>query len=215
MTSEELAAVLGIERQKQLLGCGTESTSCLAEIAAGLGAPGIVLGSVAIVGNRWAVTVKVIAAKDAQVLAAKTGDIPKSDNVFDWLKEAARQMGPGIRKALAPDLPPLAPSQGVRRFAWIPLAGAGAFAILGAVFFGIAAGDVDRLKMGDAAVVSAAQLTMRIESGRTLQGLAWGSWGLAVAGLATSAVLFFTGAPAAVTAFVHPSGGGLAVGGSW
>lgn len=216
MTSEEIGAVLGVERQKQLLGCGDESTSCLAEIAAGLGAPALVLGSVAIIGKRWAVTVKVIGAKDAQVIAARTGDIPKDDNVLEWLKETARLMGPTVRRALAPELPPLEPqASGVRRLAWVPLVGAGVFAILGGVFIGTAAGDVDRVKNGDPSVTSAAQLTQRLDGARTLQGLAWGSWGLAVAGLATGAVMYFLGAPASASVWVFPSATGVMVGGQW
>src|SRR6185295_10756905 len=46
VTQSEMAAMLGAERQRQLLGCGAEG-SCLAELAGALDAAGIIIGSVA------------------------------------------------------------------------------------------------------------------------------------------------------------------------
>lgn len=216
MTNEELAAVLGIERQKQLLGCGEESRTCLAEIAAGLGAPGVVLGSVAIVGSRWAVTVKVIAAKDAQVLAARTGDLGKDANVVEWLQETARLIGPGLRKTLAPELPPLEASAGTaRRLSWIPAAGAATVALIGVALFVAASSDLERLRGGDPTVTTTGQLAARLDGGRALQGFAWACWGVAAAGLATSVVMFFVGAPAALSAWTTGDAGGVVAGGTW
>src|SRR5262245_15063642 len=45
VTSSDLNAILGLERQRQLLGCDTEATSnCLAELTGALGAPLLVSG---------------------------------------------------------------------------------------------------------------------------------------------------------------------------
>src|SRR5438128_1810620 len=38
ITAKQMAAVIGLERQKQLLGCADSSSSCLAELAGALGA---------------------------------------------------------------------------------------------------------------------------------------------------------------------------------
>src|SRR5258706_9658461 len=43
----DIAAVLGLEKQKELLGCGEASSSCLAQFSAALGAPVITSGSLA------------------------------------------------------------------------------------------------------------------------------------------------------------------------
>ncbi len=45
ISSGEIATLLGVERQKQLLGCGEDSTSCVTEIASALGAPFVMSGS--------------------------------------------------------------------------------------------------------------------------------------------------------------------------
>ena len=57
-TPADLAAVLGVERQKQLLGC--EESSCIAELFGGLGADGLVVGQVAKTDARYRLSVKVL-----------------------------------------------------------------------------------------------------------------------------------------------------------
>ncbi|MHB8875016.1 MAG: hypothetical protein ACYC8T_15130 [Myxococcaceae bacterium] len=58
---QEIAAVLGLERQKQLLGCADENgASCLAELAGGLGANGIITGTIGKVGTGFTVSMKVV-----------------------------------------------------------------------------------------------------------------------------------------------------------
>src|SRR5205823_914650 len=50
-TAAQLSAVLGLERQRQLLGCTEESGSCVAELANALGADVVVQSTVARVGE--------------------------------------------------------------------------------------------------------------------------------------------------------------------
>src|SRR6185295_5852068 len=54
----DIAALLGLERQKQLLGCSDEQASCLAELAGALGVDGLLTGSLGKVGNGYVVEVK-------------------------------------------------------------------------------------------------------------------------------------------------------------
>src|SRR5688500_16256709 len=49
-STSEISALLGLERQKQLLGCSDEASSCMAELAKALGVDGLALGDVAKVG---------------------------------------------------------------------------------------------------------------------------------------------------------------------
>src|SRR6185503_17571286 len=51
LTEREIGAVLGLERQKQLLGCSDEATACMVEMASAMGTDGVVLGDVARVGK--------------------------------------------------------------------------------------------------------------------------------------------------------------------
>src|SRR4051794_13436933 len=58
-TRAEIAAVLGVERQRQLLAC-SDGSECFAELAGALGVDAVVTGSVAKTeGGKYALTVKV------------------------------------------------------------------------------------------------------------------------------------------------------------
>lgn len=58
LSSAEIATLLGVERQKQLLGCS--DTSCVAELAGALGAPYLMSGSLARLGDVYQLNVQVI-----------------------------------------------------------------------------------------------------------------------------------------------------------
>src|SRR5688572_25100721 len=47
----DITALVGIEQQKQLLGCTEEATACLAEISGALGAPWLIAGTLSRVGH--------------------------------------------------------------------------------------------------------------------------------------------------------------------
>ena len=101
VTQAEVSTLLGIERQKQLLGCSEESTNCMAELAGALGADGVVMGSIARLGSGFAVTLKVISPGDARTLAARTGRSANEDTLLDWLTEAATLMAGQLGAAFA------------------------------------------------------------------------------------------------------------------
>jgi tetratricopeptide (TPR) repeat protein len=65
--ADEIRAMLGLEHQKQLLGC-TE-VSCLAEIGGALGAEKLVLGSLSRFGDTYVLDLKLVEARSAKVLA--------------------------------------------------------------------------------------------------------------------------------------------------
>ncbi|MBL8956471.1 MAG: hypothetical protein JNK82_37195 [Myxococcaceae bacterium] len=67
-TPKDMAAALGIEKQKQLLGCADESSSCMAELAGALGADGFVTGQIARVGQSFQLNVKILAPDGTQAL---------------------------------------------------------------------------------------------------------------------------------------------------
>src|SRR5579859_3364247 len=46
-TAAEIGAVMGFERQRQMLACSDSSNSCLAELAGAFGADGVIVGSIA------------------------------------------------------------------------------------------------------------------------------------------------------------------------
>lgn len=65
-SSREIAMALGIERQKQLLGCSPEGASCLTELAGALGADLVLSGTIARLGNAWTLTLQTADARTSR-----------------------------------------------------------------------------------------------------------------------------------------------------
>lgn len=65
VASSELEALMGFERQRQLIDCN--ATSCMSEIAGSLGVDAILVGELGRVGSRFVLDVKLIDVKTAAV----------------------------------------------------------------------------------------------------------------------------------------------------
>lgn len=218
-SASQVAAVLGLERQKQLMGCSDESNSCSMELANALGSDGIVLGEVARFDGRYQINVKVTSAKDGSVLASASFKASSDEDVLDGLSGAAKRMAPEVAERLHKMLAPPSgaalaldkeQSAKVRRWALVPAA------------LGVAAGAASLglyLKAKDNfAKLSTGSFT--VEEGTALRdqgnGLQLGSaicLGVFGAGLAAAAAVFFLNldtAPA-VTPQVTVTPGGAAV----
>ncbi|MBX5481898.1 MAG: hypothetical protein IRZ16_08690 [Myxococcaceae bacterium] len=92
VTAQELSAVLGVERQKELLGCSTES--CLAELAGALDVDEVILGNLSRVGQSWLLQVNRVNAKTGATVATasrrkKGGTI---DDVLDDLPSVSKEL---------------------------------------------------------------------------------------------------------------------------
>ncbi|MBF5045879.1 hypothetical protein FGE12_25945 [Aggregicoccus sp. 17bor-14] len=236
-TKTEVSALLGFERQKQLLGCSEESSSCLAEIAGALGVDGVLVGSVATFGKELALTVKVVGAKDGEPLASWSTRARK-DGVLDALGEGARAIARQLRPAGAPlaaapavQAPPAqapdaalalssapassgAPST-LRSRAWIPAAAGGALLAGGGAFYALARSQKAELQKPDV-VRTTAQLDALVSGGKRNQTVGFALMGAGAAGLATGAGLYLLAprAPARVAVVPTGHGGALVLGGS-
>src|SRR5437764_10501647 len=60
ITQKDIGSLLSVERQRQLLGCADEKSSCLAELSGALGAAAIVTGQVGQIGNDLNLSLKVL-----------------------------------------------------------------------------------------------------------------------------------------------------------
>lgn len=67
VTSREIASLIGMERQKELLGCSTDGASCIAELGNALGAKLILSGSLAKLGEAYQLNLQSIDSGSAQV----------------------------------------------------------------------------------------------------------------------------------------------------
>ncbi len=71
-TQKDIATVLGVERQRQLLGCGEESSSCATELAGALGARFVLSGSVAKLGDVFQLNLQTQDTTKGQALGRAT-----------------------------------------------------------------------------------------------------------------------------------------------
>lgn len=135
-TPSEIQAVLGIERQRQLLGCSDEA-ACVTDIASALGVDGVLTGAVAKVGSAYQLNVKVIDSKNGAGLSVASVSAANDTELLDEMGRAARAMAKELfgkldREPVGGTAQKDASAGWVRRRAWIPavagvvLAGGGA-----------------------------------------------------------------------------------------
>lgn len=87
ITAADIAAVLGLERQRQLMGC-TES-GCSAELGNALGADALITGTLAKLDGTLNATLRVISTNDGRVLAEETVRAEGEERFLRRLAEAA------------------------------------------------------------------------------------------------------------------------------
>jgi hypothetical protein len=88
ISQAQIGAILGLERQKQLLGC-SDSSSCILEMTNALGADAVVVGSVGLVGESFQVDVKITSSRDGSTLASYAGRVQGEEAMLDELGKAA------------------------------------------------------------------------------------------------------------------------------
>lgn len=82
-TARDMAQVLGLERQRQLLGCS--ETSCLAEIGAALGVDVLLSMSLAKTEKSVSISLRALRTSDGTAVAQETHRAKDMDEVQDWL----------------------------------------------------------------------------------------------------------------------------------
>lgn len=94
VTAKELAAVLGLARQRELLGC--DAPSCHAEVGGALDADLMIIGSIAKLGSSWLLNVQLLDGRSAKNLSQSKRRVKGGvDELLDVLPEMARELFPG------------------------------------------------------------------------------------------------------------------------
>ena len=217
MTARDVEAILGHERQLQLVGCA-ETSGCLVELAGALGVEGIVVGDVGKAAEGFVVNVKVLSTRGSKAVALHNGRAAGAEQLRELLEQAAWEVAFQLSSAFArPELKPKDPrpdASGRADPRWWALA-PGAVAIGGGVvaglFFSQAGGHYAAL--GSAKTL--AEATAARDAGKTAQTVAWVGAGVGAAALAGAVVLAVVLGPKAVTptAVLTPQGAGLGVAG--
>jgi hypothetical protein len=181
-TADDINRILGLERQKQLLGC--DETACT-ELADALGADAIVSSSVAKVGTTWALNVRVTSARAARTLSVFSGQASTEDGVLGLMRAAAQQV--------ARDLGATSGSS-VRSLAWAPGIAGVVLGVAGGMLFWFSTQSAARFSgtFVDANELRAVAATGALEQNLALAGFISGG-----AALLAAAVMYVFGAPPA------------------
>ncbi|MBK7862851.1 MAG: hypothetical protein IPJ65_30435 [Archangiaceae bacterium] len=174
---QEIAAVLGLERQKQLMGCDEDQASCLAELAGALGVDGLLTGSLGKAGDGYLVNLKITSSDGARTLAVVSGRADDENGLLDFLDGAAAELSRQLHAALSrSEVDVVAPPVTSRRWTefWPLPAALGAAAIgAGAFLWVFAFQTQDDVRHARTRFDDDQQLDQRLNDGRNLERFAW------------------------------------------
>ena len=106
MGSSDVQLLLGMERQKTLLGCSEASNACLAEMSSAMGAPWVVTGSLAQFGKTTRLDIKLIRAKDGKAIFRDGVNFKDESDLFELVTAIVKRMVPKMDLKTAPAAAP-------------------------------------------------------------------------------------------------------------
>lgn len=160
-TQRDIGEVLGVERQKQLLGCGDDASSCMMELASALGVEGVLVGSIAVTPQGFLLNLKVVRASDATRWLATSRRVKDETELQQALDAHAAE----FRMSLSGSNP-------FRVVPWVFFGAGAACSVLGAVLYGLSKVDAGTLK--STSVQSPMEVSATATRGATLQPLGIG-----------------------------------------
>jgi TolB-like protein len=90
--TSDVQSMLGIERQKELLGCSEKSNTCMAEMSEALGAPWLVLGSLAQFGKTTRLDLKLIRTKDGKAIFRDGASFKDESDLFELVSAIVKKL---------------------------------------------------------------------------------------------------------------------------
>jgi hypothetical protein len=215
-TDTDIAAVLGLERQRQLLGCSDDV--CKAEIGAALGVDGIVLGTVTRLDKSFKMDLRIVAAGTAQVLATASTSTGDSDQLVGTIVVVAESLAHQVATKLGKSLDPKGATQIVRgptlakRYAWVPAAVGVVVLAGGAAEYAMAKGNFDKLSNPQSPLLTQAQADAVAAEGRQQQNVAFIGLGIGAAAVVAGAAMYLFGGDELITTGVAILPGQVSVG---
>lgn len=208
VTSAEIATLLGFERQKQLLNCAADGSTCLAELSSALGCDGTLMVSLAKLDSTLTANLKVLSAKDGHTVVETSVEADSQKGFQAKLDDAAAALAEGLMpKALGRPPSPKVPA----------IVGA-VLVVAGAVGVGLAYSTqsaLDARLAADGRVTPAA--VSLAQQGKTSQTAGWVAAGAGVVALGVAGLfaLMGGGAPVQPTAVLGPDSAQLGVAGTF
>ncbi|MFT3713240.1 MAG: hypothetical protein QM817_36760 [Archangium sp.] len=208
ITRNDITAALGLERQKQLLGCTQGESNCIAELAGALGVSALVVGSIATAGSGFVVNLKVMEPSGStRALAIFSERVPNEDALYALLEKSAVELGDILKPKVQ-----TTSTTSARSLAWIPLGVGLLSGAAGGVLFGVAKGTEGSVANADPSITSLAQARARLGDALGLQTAALITGGIGLGALLAAGAMALFGGSAeqpAVSLQISSTGAGL------
>ncbi len=101
LTGDDVRELVGVERQKALLGCPEDASECVADVAGALKVDGIILGSVARFGSQYAIVVRVVSSPDGAVVWSSSERGLSEEGLVEWLANASGALVAEVNRTAA------------------------------------------------------------------------------------------------------------------
>lgn len=210
-SQRDLVAALALERQRQLMGCADDDSSCLLELTGALGVDAIISGVLSREGSRYLITLRVVRASDAALIESTSGALASLAALRDFLDAAAPRLAAAIGRAFERAPAPRAAGRGLR---WAVVGAGAAAAIAGGICFGLSKGEASRLSSASPAQpLTAAEAGTVARRGSALEASGLGlliGGGVALAAGALWLALSGSGdSPPPIALWATPQGAGV------
>lgn len=220
ITSREIGTLIGLERQKSLMGCKDDGSSCVAELANALGVDAVVLCDIARFDDTFQINAKVVSAADATLLAQGSRRVRGEVETLEGMAALGRELSRAVFEKKGRQVPPelLVGSQGgssARKLAWVPLAGGAAVAATGGVLLFLAQNDYAALTGTGQPLTEAQSVALR--DGGAAKQVAGGvclAVGLTAAAVGVGMLIFGPSDSPVVSLAPVPGGAGLVLSGA-
>ncbi len=204
ITPRDVAAIVGLDRQKELLGC-TGAGQCLVELGNALGVQGVLLGDVVKLGGTYQVNARIIEPLQGRLVAQASQRVMHEDELFDALTRVGLDLreqfyrANGVTNPPAPTIaltassPPPSTGGPSRRLSLIPIALGGVSAIAGGVLLAVSESSYQRVAAAAPGTVSVGDARLIAQSGEAMQTAGWVLLGVGAALLVAGVIWFILG----------------------
>ncbi len=203
VTPRDIAALLGLERQKELLGCANGG-ECMAELGNALGVQGVMLGDIVKLGGTIQINARIIDPVAGRTLATASDRVTADSELFDALTRVGLQLraqfyasqgvaAPTATVTAGEGQAPAPASHGTRKFSLIPLAISVVGFAAGVTCFVLSGATYQSLTHGSPHSVDAEMASSMVANGKTFETVGVIALGVGIAALLTAAAVFIFG----------------------
>jgi hypothetical protein len=210
-TRKEMLAVLGAERQRQLLTC--DESRCMAELTDALGADGLLSGQLAKIGSRYQLDVRVLDAAGKGTLYSRSVSAKSDEGLLDELETLAESTATEVALKFGRPLPEK-PASGIPTATWIAGGGGLVLAAAGAGLVAASRADLTAIQQADPQTDPMIVAAFR-DAGKTKQSAGFALVAVGAAAVAAGVVIAIVSPRGpVVTPTVSANGAGVMISGT-